>query len=187
MEKATVIALRNKCEQATFTLYNKDKNCAPSDATKTVKSPIHIVCDNSLNVIYNPNNPTVFWDDANECFYAFVENTESTFHGGSPAMSFGNKPIVAGVCICVDYGEIQNIRVKLTEEAFDNFTAALGMPATQIEAIREKLYRETDNGIQIPKARNVSYMTQTDRRKDPATRRYQDIHEYNKTVHPMAF
>ena len=187
METATVQLLRQKCEQATFTLYNKDKNCAPADATKTVKSLIHIVCDNSQNVIYNPNNPTVFWDDSNEVFYAFVYNTESTIHAASPAMSFGNKPTIAGTCICVDYGEIQNIRVQLTEEAYDNFANAIGMPDTQKAAIKKILYVDTDNAVQIPKARNRSYMTMTDKRKDPATRHYQDVHEYNATVHPMAF
>ena len=187
MELATVKLFRTKCESAQYTLYNKDKNCDPADATKTVHMPIHIVCDNSLNVVYNPDHPTVIWDDSNECFYAFVYNTESTIHGGNPAMSFGNKPFTPGVCICVDYGEIQNIRVILNEEAFEKFSAAVNMPAAQKEYIHNMLFVETDMKTRIDKARNTSYITMTDKRKDPATRRYQDIHEYNKTVHPMAF
>ena len=73
------------------------------------------------------------------------------------------------------------------KEAFEKFSAAVNMPSAQKEYIHNMLFVETDMKTRINKARNTSYITMTDKHKDPATRHYQDIHEYNKTVHPMAF
>lgn len=189
MDKATVIKFREMCYKATMTLYNKNQNCAENEKTKVLRCPLNIVCDNSLNITDDPITRNVVWDDDNECLYYFTYNGESAFYNPSTAaISFGNKPVVAGVCILIDYGEIQNIRIQLSEEAFNNFTAGItALGAEQKEVLRKHIFRDTDQEVIIKRKKNTSYMTMTDKDKDPATRHYDDIHEYNKTIHPMAF
>lgn len=189
MEKATVIKLRELCYKATFTLYNKNKDCDPDKRTLTLRGPVHIVCDNSLNIVDNPLRKSVIWDDANECLYYFTYNTESSFFNpATTAISFGDKPAVPGLCILVDYGEIQNIRVQLNEEAFDNLAKSInGMTDEDKKAIKNYIFKETDQREIIKRKKNISYNTITDKRTDPGSRRYDDNHEYNRTIHPVAY
>lgn len=189
MEKETVIKLRELAYKATMTLYNKNKDCKESERTMVVRCPLNIVCDNSLNITDDPINKNVVWDDANECLYYFTYNGESAFYNpATAAISFGDKPVVSGVCILVDYAEIQNIRIQLSEESFDNFTAGITvMTQEQKDALKNHLFRDTDQRVIIERKNKTSYMTMMDKDKDPSTRHYNDIHEYNKTIHPMAF
>ena len=88
----------------------------------------------------------------------------------------------------IDYDEIQNIRIQLSEESFDNFTANISaMTQEQKDAIKNHLFRDTDQRVIIKRKNKTSYITTMDKDKDPSTRHYNDMHEYNKTIHPMAF
>lgn len=189
MEKATLIKLRELAYKATMTLYNKNKDCPEDKRTMVVRCPLNIVCDNSLNITDDPINHNVIWDDANGCLYYFTYNGESAFYNpATAAISFGDKPIVSGICILIDYDEIQNIRIQLSEESFDNFTANISaMTQEQKDAIKNHLFRDTDQRVIIKRKNKTSYITTMDKDKDPSTRHYNDMHEYNKTIHPMAF
>lgn len=189
MEKATVIKLRELAYKATMTLYNKNKDCPEDKKTMTIRSPLNIVCDNSLNITDDPINNNVIWDDVNGCLYYFTYNGESAFYNpATAAISFGDKPVVSAVGILIDYDEIQNIRVQLSEESFDNLTAGITvMTPEQKDALKNHLFRDTDQRVIIERKNKTSYMTMMDKDKDPSTRHYDDMHEYNKTIHPMAF
>lgn len=189
MDKATVIKLRNLCYKATFTLYNKNRNCKPEERTLTLRMPVHILCDNSMSIIDDPILKNVVWDDDNEVFYYFTRNGSTVFPNSSTnSISFGDKVAIPCACILVDYGEIQNLRLQLNEEAFDKFTSQIPqITDEQKKTIKEKIFKETDMTNVIKRKQNVSFMTMTDKNSDPATRNYDDEHEYTKTVHPVSY
>ena len=78
MEKETVIKLRELAYNFKFTLYAIDpKNPVQ---TKTFRTPLMIVCDNSLNILDDPYLQNVVWDDKNERLFYFTANDITSFY-----------------------------------------------------------------------------------------------------------
>lgn len=181
MEKQEVITHRNLCYQATYTQRQAD------GTTKKAKVPIHIVCDNSLNII-DYHNGNVIWDDANSrIIYFTVNSPDKVFNSASASMTAGTKPAFPGAMIVVDYGEIQNLRVELNEEAFDAVIGSISMSADQKEYVRQKLFVETDQEYIIKRKKEISYMTQRKKDEEESLKNYDENDEYKRTVEPVAW
>lgn len=183
MTKNETIKHRELCEKATYTAKNED-------GTEEVrKVPIHVVCDNSLNII-DKHDGNVIWDDENERIVYFTYNSESTFYNSpSNAMSFGNQPMVPAVAIVVDYGEIQNLRILLNREAMENLFIALGSSITndQKDNMRKKFFTDLTMDNIIKRKRQYSYVTQTKKDSKEASINYTDSDEYRRTVNPVSW
>ena len=182
METATVKSLRDFAHNLKFTLYATD----PSNPVPTMKIrvPLMIVCDNSLNIIDDPVKKNVIWDDDKErLFYFDVSGISGVYNEPNYTMAFGNKPSFPGMCIMVDYGEIQNMRIQFNEEVFDKIASDLSMPADQKEAIKKRIFDGTDQEKIIKRKMNVSYNTGRKYNSAPSNRHYDDNDEYFKTIH----
>lgn len=169
METATVKHIRDIFRKCTFTLSKR------SDGSKSKFSPtLHICCDNSLNCYASEaeyeeadgtkhlNNSTIIWDDDNEMFYWLKANTPSTLpNSPSSSMSMGIKSDFPLVVIAVDYGEIQNMRIILNEEAYWNFCEAMGdlMTEEQKNNIYRIIFEESNMHTVITRKKEISYMT----------------------------
>lgn len=180
METVDVIAFRENFDKAYFIMYNK------KDGTeKKFLPPIHVCCDNSLNVI-DDRMGSVIWDDENSRFYWFRVNGPTSFiNSPTSAMSFGSKVLVPGLIIAVDYGEIQNMRIIVSEEMLERFMEGLGslMTEEQKNHVRHLILDETDMENIIQRKQTVSYVTGFDKRQQASTKHYSEMDEYNKTVH----
>lgn len=180
MEKKDVIAFREAYKKATFTLNNR------FDGTKKTFIPfIHVLCDNSLNAV-DDQQGSIIWDDENERFYWFTINSNSTVPYSTGTMSFGNKAANPLCVVSVDYGEIQNMRMVMNEEAFENYIANTDlnilMTADQKEHIR-KIFEECDQTIAIQRKKNISYNTLAPKNAPISQKHYDDQDEYTYTVH----
>lgn len=181
MEKTSVIAFREQFKEAKFTLTNR------YDGTKKQFLPcLHILCDNSLNAV-DDQNGSVIWDDENERFYWITSNSNSTVPYSTGTMSFGNRPANPVCVVCVDYGEIQNMRMVMNEEAFDNYIANTDlntlMTAEQKEYNKRKYFEETDQRIAIARKNQISYNTLAKKDAPISQKHYDDQDEYTFTVH----
>lgn len=180
METVDVVAFRQQFDKAYCILYNK------KDGTeKRFLPPIHVCCDNSLNVI-DDRLGSVIWDDANSRFYWFRVNGPGSFiNSPTSAMNFGSKVLVPGLIIAVDYGEIQNMRIIVSEEMLDRFMEGLGalMTEEQKEHVRHLILDETDMENIIQRKQTVSYVTGMPKNQRLTQKHYSDMDEYNKTVH----
>lgn len=182
MEKNTVIKFRELAYNLKFKLYAKDPKNPVQE--KIFRVPLMIVCDNSLNIIDDPYKQTVVWDDANERFFYFTANDITSFYNPATYVtSFGNEPAFPGLMIMVDYGEIQNMRVQLSRDVFNQVAEQLSMPDGQKKILIEKLFDDTNQEKIIKRKRDVSYMTSSNKYQSPANRHYSDNDEYQKTVH----
>lgn len=182
MEKETVIKLRELAYNFKFTLYAKD----PSNPVQTLqfRTPLMIVCDNSLNIVDDPYLQNVIWDDENERFFYFTANDITSFYNPvTYAMSFGDEPAWPGLMIMVDYGEIQNMRVQFNREIFEQIATKLSMPEEQKKKIIAKIFDANNQKKAIERKRKISYVTGSNKNSVPANRHYDDNDEYEKTIH----
>ena len=180
MEAKDVIAFREQFDRATFTRYNR-----LTGEKREFKPGIHICCDNSLNA-YDDRMGSVIWDDENERFYWFrLNGPTASINSPTSAMSMGDKVQTPALVICVDYGEIQNLRVILDEEMILKYFDALGDLINDDEKahIMEMIFDETDMSNIILRKKNVSYVTGMDKRADISSKHHSDLDEYNRTVH----
>ena len=107
---------------------------------------IAVECDNSFgfNTAINP----VQWIDEEEIVLVFTNNSYDI--QGSVPMSFGGKVLNSGLCIIVHYEQIQQIKLVMQEEDFDNLCDRLNedRPGTISDTFREntrmKLFKSTD-------------------------------------------
>lgn len=180
METADVIKLRKLCEKAETEVRRAD-----GSVTK-MKFPTHIVCDNSLNVL-DYHNGNVIWNDTEGYFVYFVINTNVVHNSPTNGISFGQTPMVPGAMIVVDYGEIQNLRCELNEEAFDAIAAALNMPADKIAYNKHRLFEQTNADIAIQRRRMYSYSNQAHKNSKDGKCNFTDLEEYDKTIHPVSY
>lgn len=191
MEKEHVIKIREIFRKAKFTLTSR------KNGKKATFFPIiHIVLDNSVNIfsteaeyidengVEHFNNSTVVWDDDNELLYWFRPNTPSTLpNSPSSSMSHSHKSDFPLVLVLADYGEIQNMRIILNEEAFDNLCEGLGdlISEEQKNNIYRSIFEETDQSVIISRKREVNYNTGKLKKYDP---NYTEDSSYDLTVHP---
>lgn len=182
METKYVQYIRDKlCENATYTAYKAD------GTTETRKSPIHIVCDNSLNII-DDHRGSVIWDDANEVFVYFTYNTSSTFYNSlTESISMGGQITVPGVAIMVDYSEIQNMRILLNKEILENVEKQLTMTDEQKDFLDYKYFKALDEAYNIKQKKNMNYVTAAPNESQVSKASYSDSGEYHKTVNPVAW
>lgn len=191
METATVKHIRdNIYRKCTFTLHRR------SDGSKATFSPIiHICCDNSLNCYaseaefvdpdgtVHKDNSNIIWDDENEMFYWLKGNTPSTLPN-SPAnsMSQGTKSDFPLAVIAVDYGEIQNIRIILNEEAYWKFCDIMGdlMSEEQKNNIYRLFFEETDMYTVITRKREMNYVSRLPNKYD---KKYNEDSSYDYAIH----
>jgi len=181
MDKQHVIAFREQYKQAKFTLNNR------YDGTKKEFLPcLHVLCDNSLNAV-DDQYGSIIWDDDNERFYWFTTNSSSTVPFSTGTISFGNKPANPLCVVSVDYSEIQNMRMVMNEEAFENYIANTPlntlMTDEEKEYIRNKFFVETDMHVAIPKKHTISYNTLAPKDTPISQKHYDDQDEYTYTVH----
>ena len=190
MEKAAVIKIREIFKKATFTMNNR------KDGKKATFYPIiHIVLDNSVNIYSSEPNyidsdgvehfdvSTIIWDDENELLYWFRANTPSTIpNSPSSGMSQSHKSQFPLVLLIADYGEIQNMRIILNEEAFDNLCDGLGdlISEEQKANIYRNFFEETDQSVIISRKREINYNTGLPKKYDP---RYTEDSAYVITNH----
>lgn len=175
MEKDAVIKIRESFKKAIFHLNSK------KTGEKVAFAPIiHIVLDNSVNIFSmeaDPDNPenntsSVVWDDENELLFWFRHNTPSSVpNSPSSSMSMGVRSNFAAEVIGSNYEQIQNMRIIMNEEAFDNFTAELKskglMTDKQILNIYRNIFEETDMNTVISRKREVNYNTGQLKKYDP--------------------
>lgn len=181
METVDVVKLRTLCEKAETNVRRGD------GSIQKMKFPTHVVCDNSLNVI-DYHNGNVIWNDAEGYFVYFLVMNPSTIHNSpSAGMSFGSKSMVPAAMICIDYGEIQNIRCELNEEAFEAVAAALNMTQDQIEYNKHRLFEQTNADVAIQRKRMYAYSNQAHKNSPDGKRNFTDLEEYDKTVHPVSY
>lgn len=182
METKCIQYIRDKlCENATYTAFK-------ADGTKEIrKSPIHIVCDNSLNCI-DDHRGSVIWDDANEVFVYFTYNTSSTFYNSlTESISMGGQITVPGVAIMVDYSEIQNMRILLNKEILENVEKQLTMTDAQKDFLDYKYFKALDEAYNIKQKKNMNYVTAAPNESQVSKASYSDSGEYHKTVNPVAW
>lgn len=181
MDTKYVKAIRDLCDKATYTTYKAD------GTTETRKSPIHIVCDNSLNCI-DDHRGSVIWDDAKELFVYFTYNTSSTFYNSlTESISMGGEITVPGVAILVDYSEIQNMRILINKEIFENFTGALTLTDEEKEFLNWKYFIALDEKYNIEQKKKMNYVTAAPNESQVSMASYSDNGEYHATVNPVSF
>jgi len=113
-----------------------------------------ILVDNAYG-FFNEAIHIVRWDDAKERFYVFGYNSVGT----NPNMGSKN-PTGFGELSIVDYGQIQQFKVVLSEVDFDAVCTALGsslMPDDVRENTRMKLFTTTDPAYYIKKDQETHY------------------------------
>jgi hypothetical protein len=102
----------------------------------------HIMLDNEHGI--NTTVCPTFWDDTNEMLYSFGINSFDFQN----SINYGNGKIHnPGMVTIVDYSEIQQVKVILSEIDFDAFCDKVGssiISAEQRENVRKKLFIATD-------------------------------------------
>lgn len=181
MDKDVVINLRdNVCKKATIKGY---------DATGKeviIQPAIHIVCDNSLNIMdYGSGN--VVWNDNEEYLVAFLNNAPGVvFNSASDGMSIGLQGALQGAAILVDYGEIQNIRVEFNRDGFRAIANAIGMSDDQRKHVEYTIFDKSNQNNAINEKRKYSYVTQRSKSFEK-NRNHTEEDERKRTFDPVAF
>lgn len=156
MEKDAVIQIREAFRQATFTL-----NSRKDGSKKVFKPQIHVVLDNSVNII-DDGEGSLIWDDENELLWWFRANTPGSYiNSPSAGMSFGSKSEFPMMCIGSNYEQIQNMRVLLNEESYFNLCEAIGENMTEENKMHnyERIVEETDMNVVLSRKREINYNT----------------------------
>ena len=101
------------------------------------------------------------------------------------AMSFGDKVELPALVIAVDYNQIQNMRIIMDREMFDNYIEELGSLVTeeQKKHLEYELFAQTDMNTIIKRKNNTSYVTGLSKDAEISSRSYDEIDSYNHTVH----
>lgn len=175
MEQERVVHIRDKFKALKFKLYKRD-----GSGEKEFTPLIQIVCDNSLNVV-DDNQGNVIWDDANGIFYWFKGNCQSStsYQAGISNGVALNTPYL---CVAVDYDEIQNIRIALNQEAFDQLAQSLSLTDDQKNYIKDMILSESDMRNVITRKQANNYNTSV---PDKYTIPVRDENKvYAKTIHP---
>jgi hypothetical protein len=174
MDKERVVAIRDKFKALKFKLYKRD-----GSGEKEFTPLIQIVCDNSLNVV-DDNMGNVIWDDDNAIFYWFKGNCQSStsYQAGISNGVALNTPYL---CIGIDYDEIQNIRVALNQECFDQLSQSLSLTDDQKKYIEDMILSESDMRNVIVRKQNTSYVTSVPEKYTIPVK--DDNKVYDKTIH----
>lgn len=178
MDKKTVLKLRDICRKASIKGY---------DATGkevTIPAAVHIVCDNSLNIMDYGSGNVVYGDDY---IIAFLNNAPGVvFNSASDGMSIGLQGALQGAAILVDYDEIQNIRVEFNRDGFKAIAAAIGMNETQRKHIEYTIFDKSNQNNAIKEKRKYSYVTQRTKSFEK-NRNHTEEDERKRTFDPVAF
>ena len=178
MDKKTVLKLRDICRKASIKGY---------DATGkevTIPAAVHIVCDNSLNIMDYGSGNVVYGDDY---LIAFLNNAPGVvFNSASDGMSIGLQGALQGAAILVDYAEIQNIRVEFNRDGFKAIAAAIGMNETQRKHIEYTIFDKSNQNNAINEKRKYSYVTQRTKSFEK-NRNHTEEDERKRTFDPVAF
>ena len=178
MDKKTVLKLRDICRKASIKGY---------DATGkevTIPAAVHIVCDNSLNIMDYGSGNVVYGDDY---IIAFLNNAPGVvFNSASDGMSIGLQGALQGAAILVDYDEIQNIRVEFNRDGFKAIAAAIGMNETQRKHIEYTIFDKSNQNNAIKEKRKYSYVTQRTKSFEK-NRDHTEEDERKRTFDPVAF
>jgi hypothetical protein len=174
MDQERVILIRDKFKALKFKLYHRG-----TGEEKEFTPLIQIVCDNSLNVV-DDNQGNVIWDDDNGIFYWFKGNCQSStsYQAGISNGVALNTPYL---CIAVDYDEIQNIRIAMNQECFDQLAQSLSLTDEQKEYIKDMILSESDMRNVIVRKQNNSYVTSVPEKYTIAAK--DDNKVYDKTIH----
>ena len=178
MDKKTVLKLRDICRKASIKGY---------DATGkevTIPAAVHIVCDNSLNIMDYGSGNVVYGDDY---LIAFLNNAPGVvFNSASDGMSIGLQGALQGAAILVDYDEIQNIRVEFNRDGFKAIAAAIGMNETQRKHIEYTIFDKSNQNNAIKEKQKYSYVTQRTKSFEK-NRNHTEEDERKRTFDPVAF
>ena len=178
MDKKTVLKLRDICRKASIKGY---------DATGkevTIPAAVHIVCDNSLNIMDYGSGNVVYGDDY---LIAFLNNAPGVvFNSASDGMSIELQGALQGAAILVDYDEIQNIRVEFNRDGFKAIAAAIGMNETQRKHIEYTIFDKSNQNNAINEKRKYSYVTQRTKSFEK-NRNHTEEDERKRTFDPVAF
>lgn len=178
MDKKTVLKLRDICRKASIKGY---------DATGkevTIPAAVHIVCDNSLNIMDYGSGNVVYGDDY---IIAFLNNAPGVvFNSASDGMSIGLQGALQGAAILVDYDEIQNIRVEFNRDGFKAIAKEVGMSDAQRDHIEYVIFDKSNQNNAINEKRKYSYVTQRTKSFEK-NRNHTEEDERKRTFDPVAF
>ena len=178
MDKKTVLKLRDICRKASIKGY---------DATGkevTIPAAVHIVCDNSLNIMDYGSGNVVYGDDY---IIAFLNNAPGVvFNSASDGMSIGLQGALQGAAILVDYDEIQNIRVEFNRDGFHAIAREIGMSDAQRDHIEYTIFDKSNQNNAIKEKRKYSYVTQRAKSFEK-NRNHTEEDERKRTFDPVAF
>ena len=178
MDKKTVLKLRDICRKASIKGY---------DATGkevTIPAAVHIVCDNSLNIMDYGSGNVVYGDDY---LIAFLNNAPGVvFNSASDGMSIGLQGALQGAAILVDYDEIQNIRVEFNRDGFKAIAREIGMSDAQRDHIEYVIFDKSNQNNAINEKRQYSYVTQRAKSFEK-NRNHTEEDERKRTFDPVAF
>lgn len=181
MEKDAVIKIREAFRKAKFTLTNRK-----TGEKKEFSPQIHIILDNSVNMI-DDGNGSVIWDDENELLWWFKANTPGSYiNSPSSGLNFGSKVQWAALCNGSNYEQIQDMRVLLNEESYFKLCEAINeerevMTKEQIEHNYITIFEETDMYAVLTRKREVNYNTGLPKKYDPT---YTEDSAYVISTHP---
>ena len=180
MDKNVVKRIRGICEKAAIKGYDGEGK------EVTIPAAVHIVCDNSLNIMdYGSGN--VVWNDTDVFFLAFLNNAPGVvFNSASDGMSIGLQGALQGAAILVDYDEIQNIRVEFNRDGFKAIAAAISMNETQRKHIEYVIFDKSNQNNAINEKRQYSYVTQRAKSFEK-NRNHTEEDERKRTFDPVAF
>ena len=178
MDKKTVLKLRGISKKAAIKGYDGEGK------EVTIPAAVHIVCDNSLNIMDYGSGNVVYGDDY---LIAFLNNAPGVvFNSASDGMSIGLQGALQGAAILVDYDEIQNIRVEFNRDGFKAIAAAIGMNETQRKHIEYTIFDKSNQNNAIKEKRKYSYVTQRTKSFEK-NRNHTEEDERKRTFDPVAF
>ena len=178
MDKNIVKKLRGICKKASIKGYDGEGK------EVTIPAAVHIVCDNSLNIMDYGSGNVVYGDDY---LIAFLNNAPGVvFNSASDGMSIGLQGALQGAAILVDYDEIQNIRVEFNRDGFNAIAAAIGMNETQRKHIEYTIFDKSNQNNAIKEKRKYSYVTQRAKSFEK-NRNHTEEDERKRTFDPVAF
>lgn len=180
MDKNVVKMLRGICKKAAIKGYDGEGK------EVTIPAAVHIVCDNSLNIMdYGSGN--VVWNDTDGYFVAFLNNAPGVvFNSASDGMSIGLQGALQGAAILVDYDEIQNIRVEFNRDGFHAIAREIGMSDAQRDHIEYVIFDKSNQNNAINEKRQYSYVTQRAKSFEK-NRNHTEEDERKRTFDPVAF
>lgn len=174
MDKERVVKIRDMLKSIKFPIYNRG-----TGEEKMVTPYIQVVCDNSVNAV-DDNQGSIIWDDENDIFYWFKANAPGStiFH---PSMAMGVAVKTAYLVIAVDYDEIQNIRMPMNQECFDQIATKIPMTEEQKNHIEDMILTESDMRNVFAMKRSTNYVTGLPSKYDIPSG--SDSKVYAKTIH----